>query len=518
VKGITGGNPLTPPRGAWAIAVVTVAAHVLVAGVGPYELHRDEFLYLAMGARLGQAPLDFPPFIAALAAAVRALLGDATWAIRLPSALAHGAMILLTASLARQFSASRAAAALAAFAVAVAPVYLRAGSLFQPVVFDQLWWTVALYALLTLHVRDDPRRWVLVGGVMGVGLLTKFSIVFVGAGVFVATLAGHRRADLATRWPWLGLAAALAIGAPSLWAQAALEWPIAYQMAGLRAGQLDRLSPFDFVLGQPLLLGPAIVLAAVGAWWMVAGPPREWGRDAAVACLVALGLLALAKGKPYYGAPVYPVLIAAGCAALSQLGAAMRRRLALGGAALATAAFGVVAVPMGLPFLPPARMAAFAAAIGVGAATESNTGAQLALPQDYADMRGWRAQVAHVAEVWKLIPDSSKGTAVLLATNYGRAGALEHHGARLGLPRPVSAAGSYWFFGPGDRRGPWVVSVGPDDAAAITPYFEWCDWYTHVAERWVVPEERLVKVWLCFGPFTPLDELWPRFDPRGVGR
>jgi 4-amino-4-deoxy-L-arabinose transferase-like glycosyltransferase len=111
-------------------------------------------------------------------------------------------LVLLAARVAREAGGGRSAQALAALAVAANPLFLRAGNLFQPVVLDQLTWTLALLALLRLCSTRDDRWWLAVGAAMGLGLLVKFSIVFLGAGVLLATLATPHRRSLLGPWPW----------------------------------------------------------------------------------------------------------------------------------------------------------------------------------------------------------------------------------------------------------------------------------------------------------------------------
>ena len=47
----------------------------------------------------------------------------------------------------RELGGSRRAQVFAALTVLVAPIFVRPGALFQPVVFEQLWWCVAALAL-----------------------------------------------------------------------------------------------------------------------------------------------------------------------------------------------------------------------------------------------------------------------------------------------------------------------------------------------------------------------------------
>ena len=165
---------------------------------------------------------------------------------------------------------------LAAVAVLASPLFLRSANLFQPVVLDQAAWTAALFAVTRLSWQRDARWWLALGVALGVGLLVKFSIAFIGIGIVLAILLTPLRASLLkTIWPWLALIIALAIGSPSLVGQYELGFPVMQQMEDLRKVQLERVTPAAFLLGQ-LYWGPGTLLAVIGA----GRPPR---RQAALA-------------------------------------------------------------------------------------------------------------------------------------------------------------------------------------------------------------------------------------------
>ena len=533
------------------LALLVVAGHVAANLASPYGVHRDELLYLAMGEHLRLWAMDFPPFVALLAQAVRIFAPDVgvdgTALLRLGPALAHGALVVLAAVLARELGGRRGAQGLAAFAVATAPLFVGAGGLYQPVVFDQLWWTLGFVALARLgrpRARGRPaaadaraawRDWALLGAAVGLGLLTKFSIAFFAAGAAAGILATPLRRRLATPMPWAAAALALALGAPSVVGQLRLGWPVAGQMAELRASQLARVGPLDFLAGQTVM-GPALLVAALGLLFLLGGLPRlaqrlpaRWGhplpavttggRAAGVAALVAVLLLMLGRGKAYYAGPVYPLLVAAGAVALLALwGRAGGGRGVGATAAVVLVAFGLLTAPLALPVLPPPEMARYAAAIGQAPA--SNTGEPLAIPQDFADMLGWPGMAAATAAAFDALPPAERADAAVIGGNYGEAGALALYGARLGLPEAVSPAGSFWFFGPGDREGRTAVVLA--DSAAAAP--ELARLFAEVRpvraavpaelRPWVVPEERNAWVFVCHGGRRALVEVWPALAGR----
>jgi len=508
------GQPPAPPlaRAAWLIAAVVLLAHLAANAWSPYGVHRDEFLYMAMGEHLRLWRMDFPPFIALLSRGTRALFGDSLVAVRLGPALAGAALVLCAAAIARELGGRRLAQVIAALAVALAPVFLRPGNLFQPVVFDQLWWTLALWALLVVRRTGDRRWWLAVGAALGVGLLTKFSVAFIALGIAGAALLERHRRDLLTPWPWAGALVALLLGSPSLVGQLRLDFPIGWQMRDLQAGQLDRLTPLDFLAGQPLLVGPSLLLAAAGVTWLVAGPARERTREAGLAVAIAWLLLSLGRGKNYYGAPVYPLLFAAGAVALASIERPRLRRGLVAAAVAGIVGYGAATLPLGLPIVPPEPMARYARALGIAEATRTNYGTTLPLPQDYADMLGWPELVAATARVWNALPPERRARAVLVGDNYGEAGALDYYGPRHGLPRAVSADGSYWFFGPGRLPGETVVALG-GTVEDIAPFFERCELAATAGTPWMVEGQQRTQIVLCERPRKPLQEIWPLVHP-----
>jgi hypothetical protein len=168
----------------------------------------------------------------------------------------------------------------------------------------------------------------------------------------------------------------------------------------------------------------------------------------------------------------------------------------------------VALLPIGLPILPAATMAAYAGAIGASAALRTNTGEMDRLPQDYADMIGWPEQVRAAALVYRALPPADRDRTVLVAANYGEAGALDFYGPRWGLPRVVSPAGSFWFFGPGDRPGDVVITIGVD-RRDLEPLFGSIREAGRVESPWSVAEERALTIFVARYPRRTLQQVWP---------
>jgi len=496
-----------------ALVTIKLVIHLVAAGITPYEFHRDEFLYFSMGTHLRLFHMDFPPMMALLSELLRHTIGVSVFTYRLLPGIAGTVLFALALLTVRALGGGRSALVLAGLAMLTPPLFLRSASLFHPVVFDQLWWTLALYALLRLEQTDDPRWWWVMGLAGGLGLLTKFSIFFIGFGVLVGLLATSRRRALLGPGPWIALAIALVIGSPSLIGQINLHWPVFEQMTGLQRGQLDRMTWGEYLGNQPLMTGPAFLLAIAGAAALIGRGPLGRYRSVGIACITTFLLLGILHGKPYYIGPVYPVLFAAGAVWFAQLGRARLRATLVWGVGIAAVLFGILALPFGLPVVPPAPMASYAAGSGITAATQTNWGSHLPLPQDYADMLGWREKAEAVALVVGSLSPEEQSVTVLYGRNYGEAGTLDLYGRRLGLPPVVSLAGSFYNFGPGDRPGDILVTLGleRDDLEGVG--CQSLEMPARVTNSWAVDEEQDVPILLCRHPGATLQEIWRRNRP-----
>ncbi len=499
-------------RAATALAALAIAIHFATNIFTPYGIHRDEFLYLAMGRHLHLWSMEFPPAIALLAQFSHTLLGDSLFAIRFLPALAAGALVYLAATIARHLGGGNFSRILTALAVLCSPLFLRAGNLFQPVVFDQLAWTVAFYALVRLVQTENTKWWLWFGVAAGLGLLMKFSAVFFGTAALAAIIVSPQRRWLLTPWPWIAIAIALAIGSPSVIGQISLDFPVLKQMQDLKASQLDRVTPAAFIGGQ-LLLGPAVFVAIGGLVSLIFSERLKRFAVVGWMSLFAFLILMLLHGKSYYLGPVYPALFAAGAVAIEGFPNSTMRRSVEWIAAALIIAFGLLTFPIGVPILPPERMAAYSSAIGATSALRNNQGELDRLPQDYADMLGWEQQVAEVASVYNSLSAADKQAAVIIAANYGEAGAIDYYGPRHGLPNAIAAAGTYWFFGPGSKPGMVAVTIGVPEKT-IKAFFREGQLVKTVGDPWSVDEERTVPIFIARNPYKTLQEVWPSLAGR----
>lgn len=143
----------------------------------------------------------------------------------------------------------------------------------------------------------------------------------------------------------------------------------------------------------------------------------------------------------------------------------------------------------------------------------TNTGGTLRLPQDYADMLGWEDRVRAVARIYASLDPVRRTKAVIIAGNWGEAGALDFFGPRHSLPGVISPSGRYWFFGPGKKRAEVAVTIGIREED-LRRYCGKVTAAARLTNAWTVREEQDITIYVCEDPATAIQDVWPELAGR----
>lgn len=196
-----------------AIAACVFLLHV--ATNGQYGFHRDELQTLDDARYLDWGFVAYPPLTPFFGRLSQWLFGNSPAAARLFPALVQGLAIVLGGLMARELGGRRLAQVIASLATAVIPVALAAGALLQYVAFDFLWWVLLAWLVMRLVRTDNERLWLAIGIVIGLGMMTKYTMLFLVAGLAVGMIFTGGTRYLKGRWLWIGVAVSLLIFLPN---------------------------------------------------------------------------------------------------------------------------------------------------------------------------------------------------------------------------------------------------------------------------------------------------------------
>jgi hypothetical protein len=453
--------------------------------------------------------VDHAPLVPWLARLAGTLWGESLFGLRILATLSTGLAVFLTGLLARRLGGGRFAQIAAAVGMMIAPVFLRTGNILCLPAFEPLFWILASILVVRIVQEEDPRLWLWVGVVAGVGLLNKHSMLFFGGGLLVGMLLSPLRRHLRTPWPYAGAGVALALILPNLIWQIRHDWPTLHFVLNLNEGVMSGISPLQFAVGQLLYLHPLNAFIWLpGLWFLLGARAGRPYRALGWVWLSVFVLLLLAKSKIYYLAPAYPILLAAGGLALERW-LRERRRGWLPPAVIAgLAAGGIALAPMAVPYLDIESLERYVDTITLGKFENVYE-----LTGDLRAMFGAETRVATVAEAYRALPPGDRARAVIWAANYGYAGDIDRLGDRYELPRSACLDLSYWLWGiPGGRSGEVVVLAG-FSAEDVDHVFAEVETVAEVELAHVNPWQTPFRVVVGRSPVRPLPEIWARNRP-----
>jgi len=253
----------------WFLGLLSLFRLVYAARLG---LAEDEAYYWQWSRHLDLSYYDQGPGIAYVIRLGTILFGHTHLGIRAPIVLLGaltGWFIFLTA---RRWLDDR-AALWAVGLTSIAPLFAIGGVLATYDAPQVFFWTAALYALTRTLQDQWAGGWYVVGLLVGLGTLTKLTMLAFAPGVLLFLLLSPRhRTWLATPHPYLAFGLALLLCAPMVVWNAQHEWLglIHLRAVGNRSG--DPRSPRglgDFFGGHALTLSPLLFLAELFAlcWW-----------------------------------------------------------------------------------------------------------------------------------------------------------------------------------------------------------------------------------------------------------
>ena len=253
------------------ISLVLIAAlfvlRVIMAAALP--LSADEAYYWLWSKHLAAGYFDHPPMIAWLIRAGTFVFGDTPFGVRLMGpllSLPASWFVWRAAALVLKDENRAGLAALFFNLTLMASVELLAATPDMPSLVASCGF---VYFLARIESEDDGRLWLGAGIAAGLGLLAKFSALFLGAGALCwLILDRHARKWLLSPWPYMGAFLALLIFLPNLLWQSGHHWQtFAFQLARTGAGHFTLRFLGEFLAAQVGLATPLIfLLMAAGLW------------------------------------------------------------------------------------------------------------------------------------------------------------------------------------------------------------------------------------------------------------
>jgi hypothetical protein len=484
-----------------AIAAAVAVGHILTNS--QYGFHRDELQFLSDARHLDWGFVAYPPLTPFLEHIGLALFGLSLVGLRLFSVLAQAIIILASGLMARDLGGSRLAQVTAALAIALSPLPIFEATEFQYTSFEMLWWVLIAWFTIRLLKSENPRWWLAIGAVVGMGLLAKYSIVFYVAGILTGVVLTPARRYLKSGWFWGGIALALFIFLPNFLWLVRHDFISYHFLQHIHARDVAEGRAEGFLKGQ--------FLACANPWaaplWLaglVAFLRNPRYRMIAWMYLVPLAILWLAKGRFYYLCAAYPMLIAMGAVG----GEHWVRGLPRWARVTVEAVFFQGLLVAGAYFIAGWVPIASSGPLRDFALSHS---------EDLREEIGWNEMVRTVANIRDSLPPDQQAHLGITTGNYGEFGAIELLGPDYGLPAPIGTTNSEWLRGYPTPPPTTIIALGITREQADS-IFTNCRWAGHNGNSEGVRNEESQyhpDIFVCGPPRLPWPELWREHQDFG---
>jgi hypothetical protein len=407
-----------------------------------YDLQRDEYLHLDQANHLAWGFQSLPPFTSWIAYIIK-LLGNGIFWVRFFPALFGALTIIVVWKTIESLKGNLFALVLGSTCVLFSAL-LRVNFLLQPNSFDVLCWT-SIYYVLIKYINTENVKWLFFGSlIFALGFLNKYNIVFLIIGIFPAILLTDQRKVFAKKEFYFAILLAILLILPNLLWQYKSNFPVFHHLKKLAETQLVNVNRFDFIKEQLLFFIGALPVITASLYAILFYYPFQKFRFFFVTFIFTLAVFIYFKAKGYYAIGLYPVYISFGSVFLSgKLNTGWKKYLrpiliavpVIFYVLLFNIVFSVKA-----PYYYIDNHKKFKE-LGL---LHWEDGKDHSLPQDFADMLGWKELAKKVDMVYNKLPN--KNQTIILCDNYGQAGAINYYTENKNI-KAVSFNADYinWF-------------------------------------------------------------------------
>jgi 4-amino-4-deoxy-L-arabinose transferase-like glycosyltransferase len=346
---------------------------------------------------------------------------------------------------------------------------------------------------------EDPRWWIPIGIVIGLGMMTKYTMVMFVAGLVGGVLLTDARRYLRSPWLWAGAALSLLVFLPNLIWQIqhnfiSLEFLSSIHARDVQIGRAQGYLIEQFLFCSNPFFIPFWIAGLVYYFRNEAGKRyRPLGWMYVIPFLIYL----ITQGRSYYLAPAYPMLIAAGAVAwqarMDRLPVQRSRRAV----ALIWAEIGIGALISGALALPIAP---------INSPLWKITSK---VHDTFTEQIGWPEMIQTVAGIYRDLPQGEKTRAGILTAENDEAAALNLYGPEYSLPKAISGSDTFWLRGYGNPPPETVIIVGYSQIE-VNSAFAKCELAGIITNPYGVENDLRdpPDIFVCRDPRYPWPELW----------
>ena len=388
-----------------------------------YDLHRDEYLHLDQAHHLAWGYLSVPPITSWISYLIY-LLGNSVFWVKFFPALFGALTIVVVWKAVEELDGSLFALILSATCVLFSAL-LATNTLYQPNSFDVLSWTT-FYFIFIKYLKTEKPKWLYIAAlVFGVGFLNKYNIVFLVIGLVPAILLTRHRAVFAKKELYYALLLGLLIILPNLIWQYKNNFPVFQHLNKLADTQLVHVGRMDFLKQQLLFFAGALLVILSALYALLFYKPFGKYKLFFWIMIFTISVFLFFKAKGYYAMGLYPVYIAFGSVFLGNILKNGWMKYLKPVLMIFPILFFGLMCRVAFPNKNPEQMVNNPQSYQRLGLLRWEDGKDHALPQDFADMLGWKELAEKLDSICSEMPNLDN--TLILCDNYGQAGAINYY-------------------------------------------------------------------------------------------
>ena len=415
---------------------------------GAYQPFRDEYLYLDQADRMDWGYLENPPIITALAWITKLLGSNIVW-IKLWPSLFGAFTFYLSCEMAIAFGGKSFSVFLIFMAYIVTAI-LRIHYILNPVFLD-LFFTTAMVLTLLRYIQSEKNYWLYLFAVAaGLGILSRYSTGFYMIALIAGLLCSKQVKVFINYHFYIALVLIAVIVVPNYLWQSAHNFPVRNLLQDMQDDYSRASTAGSFLNDQFLMLLPCFYLWVMGILYIILTKKGLTSYLFMLTSFIFIQIfLIIIHARGTYALNTYPALIALGAYNFDRITRKYMKFLRYGMITF-SALFGLYVAGLAIPFLPPEPLADLYSGkqfLTTGILRWDDQ-QNHAIPQDIADMLGWKEIADRTNRIYSTFTDDNKAHTLIYTDRYAVAGALNYFGKSMHLPAAYYDKGSYQMWIP----------------------------------------------------------------------
>lgn len=493
----------------YAIILYLFLVKLLIHLIHPeYGFHRDEYFYMAIADQFSFQNLDMIPLTPLFLKVFTAIFGISVKSLHFASGLLGAITLVFTCLITKELGGKKYAILLTGILFLFSGFIIH-GALFTYDGLDFLIQVASIYTLIRLFKEDNPRLWILLGFLLGLGLLNKMSVLFFGLAIFVCLWFVPQRSFFKNKWIWFAGLIALLYSLPFVYWQSNYNWYF-LDFAASYSGGIAYVPSFLEYLWSQILPNNIWTLPVwiLGLYLLLFSKQWKTFRFFGYMYVFLFILFFIMGVKFYFLIPIYSILLAVGSIKIEQ--SIFQKNISKLKIIIPVSyvILSLPFLPMVIPILPVEQLVKYVGYFGVNAGVQTESSEISNLPQHMADRFGWPEFVAQVKDIYDDNLNENIDEIGIITDNWGQASAIHYYRNEYNLPEPISLHGWYYYNSLQNhnfKKNYIAVQLPKEYLQRVFKKVEQKAVFTH---PYALPHENNKPIYFCSEPKVNLKDFW----------